>query len=152
MKNNIKFVHTNLIARDWRSLAQFYIDVFMCKPTYPERDLSGGWIEKITEINDVRVRGMHLSLPGYENGPTLEVFEYSPENLRSNEPNISMQGFGHIAFLVEDVEEVLKRMIEHGGKPFGEIVKKEYPELGLLTVIYARDPEGNFIELQNWKK
>lgn len=29
---------------------------------------------------------------------------------------------------------------------------KEYEDLGLLTVVYAKDPEGNFIEIQNWQK
>jgi predicted enzyme related to lactoylglutathione lyase len=152
MHNAIKFVHTNLIAKDWKSLSKFYIDVFGCKPTYPERDLSGEWLEKITEIKNARIRGMHLSLPGYENGPTLEIFQYSPENLRTNSPTINMQGFGHIAFHVEDVPEVLEKLIEHGGTLFGEVAQKQYPELGLLTVAYTRDPEGNFIELQNWKK
>jgi predicted enzyme related to lactoylglutathione lyase len=95
---------------------------------------------------------MHLSLPGSENGPTLEVFQYYPQNPRTNNPSISMQGFGHIAFHVDDVQEILERLVAHGGKLFGEVVKKQYPELGLLTVAYTRDPEGNFIELQNWKR
>jgi catechol-2,3-dioxygenase len=34
-------VHTNLIARDWRSLARFYEDVFACVPVPPERDYAG---------------------------------------------------------------------------------------------------------------
>jgi predicted enzyme related to lactoylglutathione lyase len=152
MQNAIKFVHTNLIAKDWKSLSKFYIDVFGCKPTYPERDLSGEWIEKITEIPGVHVRGMHLSLPGCDNGPTLEVFQYEPQTPRNGDPSISMQGFGHIAFHVDEVNAVLERLIAHGGKLFGEVVHKLYPELGLLTVVYTRDPEGNFIELQNWKK
>ncbi len=152
MHNAIKFVHTNLIAKDWKSLSKFYIDVFGCKPTYPERDLSGELIDKITEIKNVRVRGMHLTLPGCENGPTLEIFQYDPENLRRSSPSISMQGFGHIAFHVDDVRAVLERLIAHGGKLFGEVAEKQYPELGFLTVAYTRDPEGNFIELQHWKK
>lgn len=152
MQNNIRYVHTNIIAKNWKLLAQFYIDVFGCKPTYPERDLQGDWIDKLTEIKDVRIRGMHLTLPGYENGPTLEIFEYSPENLRLAESSISMQGFGHIAFHVDNVEEVLQKLIEHGGSIAGEVVKKDYPELGSLTVVYARDPEGNYVELQNWIK
>jgi predicted enzyme related to lactoylglutathione lyase len=152
MQNSIKFVHTNLIAKDWKKLSLFYCDVFGCKPTYPERDLSGEWLEKITEINGVKVRGVHLSLPGFENGPTLELFQYVPENLRSSDPSISRQGFGHIAFHVDNVEDILERVIEHGGKLFGEVVKKHYPELGLLTVAYTKDPEGNFVELQNWLK
>jgi hypothetical protein len=35
------YVHTNLIAHDWRALAEFYQQVFGCVPVPPERDLSG---------------------------------------------------------------------------------------------------------------
>jgi len=69
-----KYVHTNLIARDWKSLADFYIQVFGCTPVPPERDISGEWIDGMTGISDVRIRGAHLRLPGYEDGPTLEIF------------------------------------------------------------------------------
>jgi len=44
----------------------------------------------------------------------------------------------------------LNRLIEHGGKPLGEVVTREYEGIGTLTVVYAADPEGNFIEIQNW--
>jgi predicted enzyme related to lactoylglutathione lyase len=27
----MKYAHTNIIARDWEKLAQFYIDVFDCE-------------------------------------------------------------------------------------------------------------------------
>ena len=148
---NIKYVHTNIIAKDWKRLAQFYIEVFDCKPLYPERDLSGDWIEELTNISEVRVRGIHLSLPGYENGPTLEIFQYEPENLKKEETKVNQQGFGHIAFHVDDVEEVLTKLIQHGGKKLGGLVKKEIKGVGLLTAIYAEDPEGNYIEIQNWK-
>ena len=33
-----KYVHTNLVAHDWKRLATFYIEVFGCKPKPPERD------------------------------------------------------------------------------------------------------------------
>ena len=36
-----RYVHTNLIARDWRVLARFYQEVLGCVPVPPERDLSG---------------------------------------------------------------------------------------------------------------
>lgn len=152
MKNEIRYVHTNLIAKDWRKLADFYISVFGCKPLLPERDLGGEWIDKMTGISQVRVRGMHLGLPGYEKGPTLEIFEYEPEHSGNEEESINAKGFGHIAFHVDSVEEVLEEVIKHGGKQLGEVVKKEYEALGMLTAVYVTDPEGNFIELQNWKK
>lgn len=149
----VKYVHTNLIARDWRSLAQFYIEVFDCKPIYPERNLEGSWLDHLTEINSAKIKGLHLHLPGYENGPTLEIFEYIPTHSTNQPPSINAPGFGHIAFHVDDVFIILNKAINHGGKSFGEIVKKEYFELGsILTVTYLKDPEGNFIELQNWQK
>ena len=153
MNHSIRYVHTNLIAKDWKRLSKFYIDVFGCKPTGPERDLSGDWIDTVTEIKGVHIRGIHLLLPGYENnGPTLEIFQYTPDCPRDFKPLINRPGFGHIAFLVDDVEGLLKKFIEHGGEQFGEMVQKDYPELGLLTVVYAKDPECNFVEIQNWKK
>jgi predicted enzyme related to lactoylglutathione lyase len=148
----IKYVHTNIVANDWSKLAKFYIDVFDCKPVYPERNLSGEWIDKITNINDVRIKGIHLSLPGYEDGPTLEIFQYEPEKIRNNTTYINKQGYTHLAFHVDDVEKVLTKLLEHGGKKYGELVKKEYDTIGTLTVIYAEDPEGNIIEIQKWEK
>ncbi len=147
---SIKYVHTNIIAKDWKSLSQFYIDVFNCKPQYPERDLSGKWIDKMSGIDDVKIRGIHLSLPGYDNGPTLEIFEYDPEILANDEFNINRQGLGHIAFHVDAVEDILEKVIQNGGKKLGEIIKKDYGEPGILTAVYVQDPEGNFLEIQNW--
>ncbi|WP_246637571.1 VOC family protein [Crassaminicella profunda] len=152
MNTPIKYVHTNIIAKDWKKLSAFYIDVFNCKPIYPERDLSGKWIDKITTIDNVRIKGIHLSLPGYDNGPTLEIFEYIPDNLRNNESQINHQGFGHIAFQVDSVKDVLNKLIKYGGKQFGEMIENEYEGIGILTVVYAKDPEDNFIEIQNWRK
>lgn len=149
---NVKYVHTNIVAKDWKRLSQFYIEVFNCMPVYPERDISGEWIDKMTNIGEVRIRGIHLRLPGYENGPTLEVFQYEPENLKNDIPNISKQGYGHIAFHVDNVEEVLEKVIQNGGRKLGDLVRKEMDGIGLLTAVYAEDPEGNFIEIQNWNK
>ncbi len=147
----IKYVHTNIIAKDWQNLAEFYIQVFECKPYGPERDLSGEWIAQMTGVENVKVKGIHLSLPGYEAGPTLEIFTYEPEG-ENQERYVNKHGLGHLAFHVDSVEEVLKKALAHGGKQYGEVVRKEYETLGLLTAVYISDPEGNLIEIQNWSK
>jgi predicted enzyme related to lactoylglutathione lyase len=152
MNNEIQYVHTNIIAKNWKELSQFYIDVFHCKPIYPERNLLGEWLDRITQIKDVKIKGIHLSLPGYENGPTLEIFEYDPNNLVENTPMVNRQGLAHLAFHVNSVEAVLKNLLDKGGELLGELIVQSYGEMGTLTVVYARDPEGNIIEIQNWKK
>ena len=143
-----KYVHTNLIARDWRALADFYVQVFGCRPKPPERDLHGPWVDQLTGLPGAHLRGMHLILPGTD-GITLEIFQYD-ENLSRPVKRIHEEGFGHIAFLVDDVEECLGLVKAHGGGTVGQVVTSEVRGVGTLHVVYATDPEGNILELQNW--
>jgi hypothetical protein len=43
-------------------------------------------------------------------------------------------------------------MLDHGGGVLGKIAVKEIPGAGTVTFVYAKDPEGNVVELQNWQK
>lgn len=148
----IKFAHTNIITDDWKKLASFYIDVFGCIPLYPERDLKGEWLDKATAISNAHLTGIHLVLPGYEqNLPTLEIFQYEI-NEEQTRAVANRKGFGHIAFKVDNVQEALDRLLQHGGTQVGETVETEIKNAGVIIFVYARDVDGNIIELQHWKK
>jgi predicted enzyme related to lactoylglutathione lyase len=147
-----KYAHTNLIAKDWKRLSTFYQEVFGCVPIPPERDLSGEWLDKATGITGSHISGIHLRLPGYgDDEPTLELFQYGsmPEHPSVN-PNTP--GFSHIAFAVDDVPGTVQAVFHNGGSAVGELTVRDIPGLGLLTFQYVADPEGNMIEVQNWKK
>jgi predicted enzyme related to lactoylglutathione lyase len=147
-----RFVHVNLIAQDWRKLAEFYEQVFGCTPVPPERNLSGGWLEDGTGVPGAQVQGVHLRLPGYgEQGPTLEVFQYNHQ-LERQEPAANRPGFAHLAFAVDDVAAARDAVIAAGGGAIGELVSVDIPGAGRITFIYATDPEGNIIELQHWSR
>lgn len=147
----MRFAHTNIVSINWRELTDFYIKTFNCKIVLPIRNQSGEWLDKGTGLKNARLEGAHLLLPGYgENGPTLEIYQY--ENIENQEfilPN--KRGIGHIAFEVDSVEIVLETLEKNGGKAFGKITKRAVKDVGEITFIYARDPEGNLIELQSWK-
>ncbi len=146
----MKFVHTNIIAKNWRLLSEFYIKVFECKPIPPERNLKGVWLENGTGVKNAALQGIHLLLPGFDkDGPTLEIFQYQ-ENEDKPYPMANREGFGHIAFSVDNIEMILEKMILNGGSKLGKIVKKDYAK-GSLVFTYAKDPEGNIIELQTWE-
>jgi catechol 2,3-dioxygenase-like lactoylglutathione lyase family enzyme len=145
-----RYVHTNLVARDWRALSGFYERVLGCEPVPPERVLSGSWLEAATGVRGARIRGIHLRLPGHgDGGPTLEVFEYDPQT-GAQEPVANRLGFGHLAFAVDDVEQAREAVLAAGGRSVGEVVSQEIPGAGTITFVYVRDPEGNIIELQEW--
>ena len=145
-----KYVHTNLIARDWKKLARFYTHVFGCEPRLPERDMSGEWLDELTSLHNAHLTGVHLRLPAYgEEGPTLEIFSYD-QVTECELPAANRCGFAHIAFAVDDVEQALQAVTDAGGGAVGKIITTKVNGVGRLCVVYARDPEGNIVELQNW--
>jgi len=145
----MRFAHTNIAARDWKKLSQFYIDVFECKVKPPERDLKGEWLDRAIGVKNARQMGVHLSLPGYDNPPTLEIFSY--EKFIDTAPMMANQiGFTHIAFEVEDVDEILEKALNHGATMLGEVIENEVKGVGMLKFTYLRDIEGNIIEIQSW--
>jgi predicted enzyme related to lactoylglutathione lyase len=152
MPMKAKYVHTNLIAKEWRELARFYQDIFGCVPVPPERHFKGKDLERGTGLPDAQLDGVHLRLPGYDgNGPTLEIFSYSVLQ-RNPATAVNRPGFGHIAFEVEDVGRAQKSVLAAGGEAVGEIVTLQIATGTEVTWCYVTDPEGNVIELQSWSK
>jgi predicted enzyme related to lactoylglutathione lyase len=145
-----KYVHTNLIAEDWQSLSIFYQQLFGCIPVPPERDFQGETLEAGSGIPGAHLRGIHLRLPGYaDDGPTLEIFNYNILENRGK-PAVNRPGFGHIAFLVDEVASAQKSVLQAGGKAVGEIVTLQVATGAKVTWCYVTDLEGNIIELQSW--
>ncbi len=145
-----RYVHTNLVARDWRGLANFYMDVFGCAPVGSERDLHGAWLDAATGLSNARAQGIHLRLPGHGDvGPTLEIFQYEPAGVRSHaQPNAL--GYGHLAFAVDDVEETARRVLDAGGSAVGALTETTLEGSGRIVFQYVADPEGNIVEIQRW--
>lgn len=146
-----RYVHTNLIARDWQKLSAFYQDVFGCVPVPPERHYRGSDLERGTGVSGTELHGVHLRLPGTgERGPTLEIYSYSimhPSPL----PAVNRPGFAHIAFEVDDVRAAREQVLASGGNPVGDIVTLTTATGARVTWCYVTDPEGNILELQSWK-
>ncbi|GAB5555549.1 MAG: hypothetical protein Sapg2KO_51400 [Saprospiraceae bacterium] len=146
----MRYAHTNIIARDWKELVDFYCKVFECELVPPVRNQSGDWLSQGTGVPNAHLKGAHLRLPGHGNqGPTLEIYQY--KQVITQEPIAPNQrGFGHLAFEVDDVEQILSKVKAHGGSANGKITIRKVEGVGQITFVYARDPEGNLLELQNW--
>ncbi|HSH03840.1 MAG TPA: phosphoribosyl-ATP diphosphatase [Anaerolineae bacterium] len=145
-----RYAHTNIIAQDWQTLAHFYQTVFDCTPVPPQRDQQGSWLEQGTGVPHAHIQGIHLRLPGLgPDGPTLEIYSYDTM-LAQPQPAANRLGLGHLAFLVDDVPAKLDQLIKAGGQSLGQPTHHHVPDVGHLHFVYAADPEGNIIEIQNW--
>jgi len=145
-----RYVHTNIIAKDCEKLIEFYKDVFGCRSIGEKRDLRGAWLDKMTGIDDAHIVGEHLLMPGYdEDHPTIEIFSY--DNMVGDFTHqINAYGIVHLAFEVDNVAETLEKLLAKGGGKIGELVHADYEDGRKATFVYASDPEGNILELQNW--
>lgn len=145
-----RFGHVNLIARDWRALAGFYVRLFGCELVPPERDYRGEDLAAGTGVPGAALRGAHLRLPGHgPAGPTLEIYQFEtmPDALP---PAANRPGFQHIAFGVPSVPEARAAVLAAGGRPIGSVVTLQTADGRFVTWTYVTDPEGNIIELQSW--
>jgi catechol 2,3-dioxygenase-like lactoylglutathione lyase family enzyme len=150
MPVHARFGHVNLVAADWRRLSSFYVELFGCVPVPPERDYAGRQLAAGTGVPDAALRGVHLRLPGSgDDGPTLEIYQYARDE-PAPPPAANRRGWGHIAFVVEDVGAALRAVLEAGGQAIGEVVTLQTSDGRRVTWCYVTDPEGNIVELQSW--
>lgn len=135
--DKIRFLHVNINSKDWTKTLSFYSKVLETSSTGFERDYKGDFIENLTGIKGIEVKGSHLSLPGYnEGGPTFEIFTY---NHFSKKGPLDTFDTGRIAvgFSVLDLRSSVGKIVQEGG-----IVLEEHDNTVIL-----KDPEGNLLLL-----
>lgn len=74
----------------------------------------------------------------------VEIFEYTtPASSRSDDRALSQQGWAHVCFDSDDVVADHARLVA-----LGVTFNSEPTDVGPMRVCYCRDPDGNFVELQ----
>ena len=136
--------HTGFVVKDRDKALEFY------------RDGLGLEVERVSEG-----RGWGLDqVVGYENshikfawlagadGHYLELLEYVNPKGEERDPEVQFPrasiGAAHLAFIVEDVQEVFARLMSMGGKKLNPPPKEIRPG---FTAVYLQDPDGNWIEI-----
>jgi catechol 2,3-dioxygenase-like lactoylglutathione lyase family enzyme len=146
-----RYSHTNIVARNPERLAEFYSNVLDC-PRVAERRLQGSWLSRAMGLPDARLHVFHVRLPGCGDGdmPTIEIF--GMDDLGDAGPGApNRPGLMHTAFVVDDVHASLDRLLAAGGEKLGEIDGTTVEGVGAVLFVYARDPEGNIVELQQFE-
>ncbi|MET3794269.1 VOC family protein [Aquamicrobium terrae] len=102
-------------------------------------DMSG-FAAGITGVADSTARSVLLKA----GTAFLELFEYKqPASTRSDDRALYQQGFAHVCFDSDDVIADHARL-SAAGVPFVSAPV----DVGPMRLCYCRDPDGNFVELQ----
>ena len=147
--------HVNLVVRDLEEMIAFYQGVLGLTPT-KRVTISGEWIDQVVGLKDAHGDVVYLELP---NGPRVELIRYNhppamrPDNLgQSNVP-----GIRHIAFRVEQLDTVVKRLRDARVEFLSAVqlvpdAQVTYAGGVRKRLVYFRDPEGNLLELCEYSK
>jgi catechol 2,3-dioxygenase-like lactoylglutathione lyase family enzyme len=133
--------HTGLVIRDLEKSMEFYIALGF--KLHAKRFEEGHFIETVVGISEVRLEWAKLSAP---DGSLLELLQYHshPAEAPVAQQAANQLGCSHIAFTVEDVEEVCQVVSTLGGSIVNNPVVS--PD-GAARVAYCHDPDGILMEL-----
>jgi catechol 2,3-dioxygenase-like lactoylglutathione lyase family enzyme len=147
--------HVNLVVADLEKMTAFYRDVLGLKVT-KEVQIAGNWIDEVVGLKDVVADVVYLDPP---EGPRVELIRYqSPPGRRpagvgkSNAP-----GLRHLAFRVSDIDEIVARLHMAGVRFISDVrtmpaTQVQYAGGAHKRLVYFHDPEGNLLELCDYKK
>lgn len=146
--------HVNLVVRDLERMTAFYRDALDFAVT-KQVTISGAWIDETVGLSGVEADVVYLDLPS---GPRIELIDYRApagvEPMVANEPNVF--GLRHMAFRVSDIESLVEKLRAEGVAFQSDI--KSVPDSQVKysggvrkRLVYFRDPEGNLLELCEYR-
>ena len=104
----------------------------------------GRWVERVIGIDDVRQEVAMLRTPDGHSGVELAMF-HAPAAIRSEPTDAPANTLGlrRVMFAVDDIDDVVGRLLTHGAELVGEVVRYE----DVYRLCYVRGPEGIVVGL-----
>jgi len=143
--------HIGFTVPDLDEAEAFLVGILGAVPIYtlpPKRDDEGDWmttqlgVDPRTVIDEIRFYRLG-------NGSNLEVFQYTAADGQRPQPRNSDIGGHHIALYVDDMDDAVAYLREHGVEIMGEPVASGAASAGQRW-LYFRSPWGMQFELVSY--
>jgi catechol 2,3-dioxygenase-like lactoylglutathione lyase family enzyme len=129
-----------IVVDDLEAMISFFVDLGM--ELEGGMPIEGEWVDRVIGINGSRAEIATLRTPDGHARIELDKF-YRPEAI-APEPKhapINTLGIRRIMFAVDDIDEVVAHMQDHGAELVDEIVQYE----DTYRLCYLRGPEGMIV-------
>jgi catechol 2,3-dioxygenase-like lactoylglutathione lyase family enzyme len=136
--------HTGLTVSDLDRALAFWRDALGMVEAFSQ-EKQGGYLEAIVAEPGAHVRMTHLEFPG--GGHRLELFEYLAPAGKHVHLRPRDVPFAHVCVAVDDIEEVLARLVAAGGQPLSGPIEVDTGANRGGRGVYVRDPDGHVVEL-----
>ncbi|MEH6628187.1 MAG: VOC family protein [Motiliproteus sp.] len=144
--------HLGFTVPNAQEAVDFFVDVIGCEAFYtigPFGPFDNDWMTENLDVNkDAVIKIAHLVRCG--NGLSLEIFEYSSPDQRTEKPKNSDIGGHHLAFYVDDMTTAVKYLEDKGVKVLAK--PHTFTDTGMegLTWVYFMAPWGMQLEIVSY--
>jgi catechol 2,3-dioxygenase-like lactoylglutathione lyase family enzyme len=106
--------------------------------------VEGRWVERVIGIDDVRQDVAMLRTPDGHGRIELATF-HTPRAISPEPKNapVNTLGIRRVMFAVDDIDDVVARVRDHGAELVGEVARYE----DVYRLCYVRGPEGIIVGL-----
>ena len=139
-----RFSHSGICITDIDRSMRFYRDAIGFAPAENYAlDNHSSWLNIVNELPDVRLRAQMVRSP---EGNTIELLKMdSPQCFGPRERRqMNQYGLTHLAFYVDDIDEVAATVIASGGRAYPHTRSKFNNG---TEIMYCTDPDGVRVEL-----
>jgi catechol 2,3-dioxygenase-like lactoylglutathione lyase family enzyme len=105
--------------------------------------IEGDWSGRVTGLRDQRVEIAMMRTPDGHSRLELSRFLTPPAVADHRNAPVNALGYLRVMFAVDDIDDTLTRLREHGARLVGEVVQYE----DVYRLCYIRGPEGLLIGL-----
>ena len=136
--------HISISTRNMDRIVAFYRDLLGCPTVIDASIAEDELFDRVVGLADSCARAVFLQA----GNAFIEFWEYGSPQGKDPIPNrpVCDAGLTHICFDVEDAQSVHARL-SAAGVPF----ISEPQDLGSVITCYARDPDGNILEIRQGK-
>ena len=147
--------HVNLVVADLDAMTAFYRDVLGLAVT-KRVTISGAWIGRTVGLGEVNADVVYLDFP--LGGPRIELIRYNRPTV-PRPPGVELPnapGIRHLAFRIDDIHAAAARLQRAGVKLFSDVQTVPDSQVTYAggvrkRLVYFQDPEGNLLELCEYK-
>ena len=105
--------------------------------------IAGNWADGVTGLRDMRVEIAMMRTPDGHGRLELSRFLAPPVVADHRRAPVNALGYLRVMFTVQDIDDTLARLRQHGARLVGEVTQYE----DIYRLCYIRGPEGILIGL-----
>lgn len=134
--------HVSVVVDDLDAATAFFVELGM--ELEGGQLVEGAWVDRVNALDGVRVDIVMMRTPDGHGRLELTKFHAPPlvSAEPANEPPNTL-GLRSVMFAVDDIEDVVARLRDHGAELIGEVAQYE----DIYLVCYVRGPAGIIVAL-----